>query len=124
MITKKILEWLIRIDEVLMVINLLALLIGAVENPLRASSTRLLFTSIQLWVLTMIVWCAVIVHAACGWLLTIVGLLLSIVGIVPIAFVCLLSTRNWVGLLEFMFQAVLVVGGLMISKRMQHHHDI
>jgi hypothetical protein len=99
-----------------MVLNLLALLMAALVNQLLPSSARLLFASVQFWALTFIVWCAVAVHACGGWILTTIGLLFSIVGIIPVGFACLLYGRNWVGLLEFLFQVVLVAGGFKISR--------
>ena len=113
----KIVGWLVRIGEVLIAANLLALLSGAVVKRLRPFSAGLLFIFTWYWAVTLTVWCAVAVYSGWGWFLTLLGLFAGIVGIIPVAFLCLFFSRRWTDLGELLFQIALVALGFVISSR-------
>ena len=114
----RILGWLIRAGEFLIAVNLLTLLIAAfVKRSRRAAGGLLLFSSIA-WALILTVWSTVTVYSGWGGFLAIVGLLLGIVGIIPMAFFYLLFNAHWFDLMDLLFQVALVLGGGMISTRL------
>jgi len=110
-------EWLVRIGEVLIAANLLAWFSGAVVQRLRPFSAGLLLISTWYWAVTLTVWCAVVVYSAWSLFLTMLGLFLGIVGIIPVAFFCLLFSRRWLDLGELLFQISLVALGFFIASR-------
>jgi hypothetical protein len=113
-----IIGWLIHLGEFLVAINLLMLLIAAIVMRLRGAAGGLLFMSAWVWAITLTVWCAVTVYSGWGWFLAIVGLALGGVGIVPVAFFCLLLTRSWGPLGELLFQCALVACGYALAPRL------
>jgi hypothetical protein len=114
----RIIGWLINLGEVLFLVNLLTLLIAAFVRHFRRAAGGLLFVAIWAWGLTLIVWCAARVFFDHGLFLTIFGLLMGGVGIIPVAFLSLLMGREWIDLLELVFQAALVLGSWQIAKRL------
>lgn len=112
-----ILGWLIHVGEILIGVNLLTLFIAAFVKRFRSLGGGLLFVSAGVWALTLTLWCAVTVYSGWGWFLTVLGLALGIAGIIPVAFFCLLLGREWLELLELLFQIALVFGGWHIAKR-------
>jgi hypothetical protein len=115
----RILGWLIRIGELLVFLNLLSLLVASMMRRYRPIAASTLFLSTQYWAVTVTVWSCVAVHEIWGWFWTAFGLFLGIVGIIPVAFLCLLISRAWSSLFELLFQVSLVVGGSAISFIMQ-----
>ena len=113
-----IVRWLIYAGEILIAVNLLTLLIAAFVRQFRESAGGLLYMSGYVWAMTLIVWSAVIVHAGWGWFLTILGLAIGGVGIVPVAFFCLLLSRHWADLGELLFQSALAVAGYIFGPRL------
>jgi len=120
----KTVGWMIGVGEALIVANLFALLVGALAKRLRRFSAGLLFASTQYWALALTVWCAAAVYSGWGWVWTLIGLLLGIVGIIPVALILLLVNRQWFDIVELLFQAVLVCGGYLLSARMMRQDHI
>jgi hypothetical protein len=121
----KIVERLIRIGEFLIAANLLAWISSVMVKRLRPLSTGLLLVSTWYWAVTLTVWCAIIVYSGWGWFLTLLGLFAGIVGIIPVAFLCLLLSRHWFDLSDLLFQISLVALGAFISyRRIQRKVDI
>jgi hypothetical protein len=118
----RIVGWLINFGELLVIIDLLMLLLAAFVKRSRGAAGGLLLFSAIAWALTLTVWSAVTVYSGWGGFLTVVGLLLGIVGIIPVAFVCLLFNAHWFDLLELLFQAALVAGGFYLSTRLARSH--
>jgi hypothetical protein len=115
----RIVGWLVGLGEFLLVLNLLTLLIAAFVKRFRGFAGGLLFFSAGIWALTTLtVWCAIRVFFNHGWLPTIFALCLGIVGIIPVAFFSLLFGREWLDLVELLFQAVLV------DRRMAHRYTL
>jgi len=114
----RIVGWLIDLGELLFVLNLLTLLIAAPVKRFRWFAGFLLYMSGYVWAMTLIAWCAVVVHAGWGWFLTILGLAFAGVGIVPVAFFCLLFSRSWASLWELLFQLVLATCGYAFGPRL------
>lgn len=114
----KFLGWLIHAGEFLTAINLLTLLIAAFVKRFRDFAGGLLFMSVWMWAMTLILWCAVTVYMRWGWFLTVIGLLLGGVGIVPVAFLCLLFGREWLNLFELLFQVALATSGYYLATRL------
>jgi hypothetical protein len=114
----RILAWLIHAGELLIVINLLMLLLAAFVKRTRSAVGGLLLFSTIVWAFTLTVWSSVTVYLGCGGFWTAVGLLLGIVGIIPVAFLYLLSNAHWFELLELLFQLALVLAGWMITPRL------
>ncbi len=110
--------WLIRAGEFLIAVNLLTLLIAAFVKRSRELAGGLLYMSGYVWAMTLIAWSAVTVYAGWGWFLTILGLVVGGVGIVPVAFFCLLFTRHWADLGELLFQCVLAIAGYAFGPRL------
>jgi len=111
----RILGWLIHAGEALIAINLLTLLIAVFVKRFREFAGGVLYMSGYVWAMTLIVWCSVTVYMGWGWLLTILGWALTGVGIVPVAFFCLLLSRNWASLGELFFQLVLAIFGYALG---------
>jgi hypothetical protein len=114
----RIVGWLVNLGEALIAINLLTLLTAALVRRFRGAAGGLLLFSASVWALTLTAWCATRVFFDHGLLLTIFGLLLGGVGIVPVAFVSLLLGNEWPDLLELLVQVVLVFGGWYIASRL------
>jgi hypothetical protein len=120
----RLLGWMINIGELLVVLNLLTLLLAAFVKRSRGAVSGLLLVSAIAWALILTVWSAVTVYSGWGGFLTTVGLFLGIVGIIPVAFLCLLTSAHWFELLDLLFQATLVGGGFYLSARvMQSSKD-
>ena len=102
---------LIHIGEALIAINLLTLLLAAIVKRLRGIAAILLLFSASVWALILTVSCTALVFLNHGWPLTIVGLLVGGVGIIPVAFVSTLVNRAWLDLFDILFQVALVAGG-------------
>jgi len=114
----RIVGWMVGLGELLLAINLITLLVAVFVKRFRRTAGGLLFAAMWVWGLTLIVWCAVRVFFDHGLFLTICGLLMGGVGIIPVAFLSLLFGREWIDLLELLFQATLVLGGWQIAKRL------
>ena len=114
----RIVGWLINLGEFLIALNLLTLLIAAFVKRFRSAAGGLLFGSAGVWAVALTVWSAFTVYAGWGWFLTILGLVLGGVGIVPVAFFCLAFSRDWMELGELIFQCALVTGAYYTAKRM------
>jgi hypothetical protein len=114
----QIMAWLIRAGELLIAVNLLMLLLAAFVKRFRGAAGGLLFASSIAWALILTVWSAVTVFYGWGGFLMAVGLLLGIVGIIPMAFFYLLSHAHWFDLMELLFQVALVLGGWMLAPRL------
>jgi hypothetical protein len=114
----RIVGWLIHAGEALVAINLLTLLTAAFVKRFRGTAGGLVFFSASVWALTLTMWCATREFFDHGWFLTVIGLLLGGVGIVPVAFVTLLLDREWTDVFELLFQVVLVFGGWFIARRL------
>ncbi len=113
-----VLGWLIRAGEILIALSLLALSVAAFVKRLRGGAGGLLLFSSNVWALILTVWSAVTVYYGWGGFLTVVGLLLGIVGIIPMAFFYLLFNAQWLDLLELLFQVALVLAGWLITPRL------
>ena len=118
----RILGWMVNFGELLIVVNLLLLLLAAFVKRSRGASGRLLLFSSMAWALILTVWSAVTVYYGWGGFLTVVGLILGIVGIIPMAFLYLLTNAHWFDLLELLFQAALVAGGFYWAPRLMRSH--
>lgn len=114
----RIVAWLIRGGEVLIAVNLLTLFIAAFVKRFRGTAGGLLFASSIAWALILTVWSAVTVYFGWGGFWTAVGLLLGIVGIIPMALFYLLSNAHWFDLMELLFQVALVLGGWLLAPRL------
>jgi hypothetical protein len=114
----RFLGWLIHVGEFLIAINLLTLLIAAFVKWFRDFAGGLLYMSTWVWAMTLIFWCAMTVYTGWGWFMTVIGLVLGVVGLVPVAFLYLLFCKEWLNLLELLFQVVLVTGGYYLAKRL------
>jgi len=113
-----IVRWLIYAGEILVAANLLTLLIAAFVRKFRELAGGLLYMSGYVWAMTLIAWSAVTVYSGWGWFLTILGLVLGGVGIVPVAFFCLLFARHWADLGELLFQCALAAVGYIFGPRL------
>ncbi len=110
--------WLIWAGEALIAVNLLVLLLAAFARRVREGAGGLLFMSGWVWAIGLTVWSAVTIYSGWGWFLTFIGLLLGGVGVVPVAFFCLLFSRNWAALGELLFQCALVAGAYSLAPRL------
>ncbi len=90
----RIVGWMVGLSELLLAINLITLLVAVFAKRFRRTAGGLLFAAIWAWGLTLIVWCAVRVFFDHGPFLTIFGLLMGGVGIVPVAFLSLLVEES------------------------------
>jgi len=113
----RVIAWLIRGGEILFALNVVALIAAVIAKRLREPVAGLLFLSTWFWAVTLTVWCAVVVYAGWGWFWTAFGLLLGVIGIVPVALVCLVLKRDWMNLAELVFQTALVIGAWILATR-------
>jgi hypothetical protein len=114
----RILGWLVHVGEALIAINLLTLLIAAFAKRARGIAGGLLLFSTNVWALILIASCTALVFLNHGWPLTIIGLLVGGVGIIPVAFVSALVNRAWLDLFNILFQVALVAGGWYMATRL------
>ena len=111
----RIVGGVVNFGELLIIVNLPMLLLAVfVKRSRGAAGGLLLFSSIA-WALILTVWSTVTVYSGWGGFLTVVGLILGIVGIIPMAFLYLLFNTHWFDLLDLLFQATLVVGGFYLA---------
>jgi len=116
--TARIVGWLIRAGELLIVVNVPMLLLAAFVKRFRGAAGGLLLFSSIAWALILTVWSTVVVYSGWGGFLTVVGLLMGIVGIIPMAFLYLLFNAHWFDLMDLLFQVALVLGGWLITSRL------
>lgn len=118
----RIVGWMVNLGELLVVFNLPFLLLAAFVKRSRGVAGALLLFSAIAWALILTVWSAVTVYSGWGPFLAIIGLLLGIVGIIPMAFLYLLFNAHWFELLDLVFQATLVLGGWYVAARLAQSH--
>lgn len=118
----RIVGWLINFGELLVIVNLPMLLLAAFVKRSRGAAGGLLLVSSIAWALILTVWSTVTVYFGWGGFLTAVGLLLGIVGIIPVAFLCLLSGAHWFELMDLVFQVAMIAGGFYLAARLAQSH--
>jgi hypothetical protein len=116
---------LLRIAEVmfdlgfaLAVVDLIALLLAVFVHRVRQAMTMALTLSIQYWGLAFWVWCIAIAHHYWGWHPVILGLVLGVIGIIPVTGIGFVARHYWPEFGMFLYQFMLIVIGKAISYRM------
>jgi hypothetical protein len=79
----------------LMVANLLALLIAIFAKRMRRTMIMVLTISTQYWGIAFWVWCIAIAHHYWGWHPVILGLVLGLVGIIPVTGAGFVARHYW-----------------------------
>jgi hypothetical protein len=113
----RIVGWFVNLGEALIALNLVTLLVAALIKRTRGFGAGLLFLSSQFWAISLWVWCIAQVYMGWGTFWLVVGLLLGGIGIIPVAFICLIVVHDWGALGDMIFQLALVFGGYILSSR-------
>jgi hypothetical protein len=115
----RVMDILINLSELLILFDLLAVLTSIFFKRLRMRVALLLYLSMCYWMVVSTVWCTTFVYNDYGLFLMIVGLVLGIVGIIPVAAICTLIHRDWVNLGEIVFQVALIIAASLGAGLLQ-----
>jgi len=109
---------LIRLGEILLVVNLVALVVRTNTKHYGVQTATLLLLSSQFWGFAFWVWCIAVAYQFWGLRTVVLGVLLGGVGIIPVTGIGLFVDHYWPELGQFTFQASLALGSYVLASRM------
>lgn len=84
---------------------------SALIRPTRGFAAVILYVCMLIWIPSLCLWCGVSIYRGWGLFLLIVGILLGGFGVVPIALLCFLFTRQWDRSFDLLFQCAVIAAG-------------
>ncbi len=101
------------------VVSLLATFI----RRMRGVAGGILYLCFILWVISLCLWSGANIYLGWGTFLLIVGILLGGVGVVPVALLCFLFTKQWGQAFDLLFQVAVIVAGYYTLSWMMKTSD-
>lgn len=84
---------------------------SALIRPMRGFAAVILYACMLIWIPSLCFWCGTNIYVGWGLFWLIVGLLLGGVGVVPVALLCFLFTRQWSQSFALLFQFAVITAG-------------